>query len=317
MNGWKISDRIRTHVLTAENYFVQPKSYLVISTDSLLRQKYNASFDLLTAALPQLNNDGDMVVITDSLGVVIDSIVYTPSMGGTNGRSLERLYLDSSSTAPTNWATSTAKANATPGAANTASPKKYDLSLISFAPAKTGFVESDSIIFNLKIKNYGTETASGYGLSIFNDANGDLLTQGSELIKQVSISGGIASKDSVIAEIKTAPFGAGKYSFIAVVNYVSDEDSLNNSSECAVTVYKTEVPAHDIVINEIMFEPASGNPEWIELQNISKDTVNLKNCTVGDVLSTPHTTVITTKDYSILPGDYVILSSDTLSSFYG
>ena len=77
------------------------------------------------------------------------------------------------------------------------------------------------------------------------------------------------------------------------------------------------MPAHDIVINEIMFEPASGNPEWIELQNISKDTVNLKNCTVGDVLSTPHTTVITTKDYSILPGDYVILSSDTLSSFYG
>ena len=39
---------------------------------------------------------------------------------------------------------------------------------------------------------------------------------------------------------------------------------------------------NDIVINEIMYAPSSGDPEWIEIYNRSSSAINLKGLSISD-----------------------------------
>ena len=75
-------------------------------------------------------------------------------------------------------------------------------------------------------------------------------------------------------------------------------------------LYKTiepGLPAQSIVINEIMYTPVGGEPEWIELFNRTNLTINLNGWTVNDVFSTPVTATIN-QDVFIQPNSYLVLS---------
>ena len=66
----------------------------------------NVGSEIIAFSLPALNNTGDAIVIKDSLGVIIDSLLYLPSWGGnTGGKSLERISTEDSSVDPCqSWA---------------------------------------------------------------------------------------------------------------------------------------------------------------------------------------------------------------------
>ncbi len=61
-----------------------------------------------------------------------------------------------------------------------------------------------------------------------------------------------------------------------------------------------------IVINEIMYNTDEREEEWIELYNTRENTINLKNWTIGDRRKT---VTITSGDYFINSGEYVVLGS--------
>ncbi|MCK7525865.1 MAG: lamin tail domain-containing protein [Ignavibacteriales bacterium] len=54
-----------------------------------------------------------------------------------------------------------------------------------------------------------------------------------------------------------------------------------------------------IKINEVMYNPADGKPEWVELVNASSDSINIKNWFISDVLTTPTKNFITNEDVFI------------------
>ncbi len=45
-----------------------------------------------------------------------------------------------------------------------------------------------------------------------------------------------------------------------------------------------------------MYNPADNEPEWIELVNVSDDSINIKDWSVGDLLTTPTKNFITNSD---------------------
>ncbi len=63
------------------------------------------------------------------------------------------------------------------------------------------------------------------------------------------------------------------------VIFPGDEDTLNNYRE---RVVGPGYGNHTAMINEIMYDPADGEPEWFEIVNISPDTINLKDWSAGD-----------------------------------
>jgi hypothetical protein len=88
------------------------------------------------------------------------------------------------------------------------------------------------------------------------------------------------------------------------------------------------VPHHpdsfSVVINEIMFDPATGDPEWIELLNRSKYTVDLKDLIIAradtsgiiHTFSFPHQNfLLPPSSFLLFPDSLALLSSETRPTF--
>ncbi len=79
-----------------------------------------------------------------------------------------------------------------------------------------------------------------------------------------------------------------------------------------INSYKTIVPGFppkSIVINEIMYGPSGGEPEWIELFNNTNEEINLLNWSVTDIITTPATATIEDNIF-IPPNSFIVLTKD-------
>lgn len=76
-----------------------------------------------------------------------------------------------------------------------------------------------------------------------------------------------------------------------------------------VFIVSTACAQTSCVVNEIMYAPLGGEPEWVELYNPTAQPVNIKNWKIRDLTVTKKT--ITTKDVLIAPGGYAVLAHDS------
>ena len=261
--------------------------------------------------MPSLNNSGDVAVIKDSSETLVDSIYYLPSWGGsTGGKSLERISTEGESIDEENWKTSESKFNGTPGKINSVSQKGYDLSVTVIKPSKYYAIVGEQFQFNLKVKNIGVNPSSNYTIKIFNDLNKDSIAQNDELVKQIYNSS-MESKDSLLFSINLSDIVRGKNYFIISIETEKDDDLENNNTFFGIIGVEINEFRNDVVINEIMYNPANSEPEWIELYNKSTKIINLKNYSVADERDTVR---VVEKSVSLNPGEYfVILQSVYIS----
>lgn len=68
---------------------------------------------------------------------------------------------------------------------------------------------------------------------------------------------------------------------------------------------------NSIVVNEIMYNPMTDEPEWFEIYNRSEDSINISCWEVSDILSKPVRKKIIQKDLFIPPQDYVVIAKDS------
>ena len=66
-----------------------------------------------------------------------------------------------------------------------------------------------------------------------------------------------------------------------------------------------------MVINEIMFAPISGEPEWVELANAGPGTTNLRGMQISDASTGSKHTIIPV-DLLVAQGEYVVLTRDSV-----
>ena len=233
---------------------------------------------------------------------------YTYSANNNSGYSDEKINM-SKDTSSVNWGNST-RYNGTPGFKNSLVPKLYDLQISSFK--STPFVISgDKVEMNLRIRNIGTNMSSPFTIKIFNDINKDSIPQLSELILSQAAAS-IQSGDSAEILLSSDQYSNGWNYFIASIETIPDEDMSNNIAYTNFNAGVSNSITHDIIINEIMYDPAVGEPEWIELKNISSETINLKDWSLSDLLTTPTKAVITNQDYFLAPNDFIIAARDSM-----
>lgn len=71
----------------------------------------------------------------------------------------------------------------------------------------------------------------------------------------------------------------------------------------------------NVLINEIMYYPVGDEPEWVELNNTSPDTINIKNWRISDSnISTK--SIITQADVLIPPNSYLVIAKDIVFASY-
>lgn len=313
LNGWKISDIITTPV-SAEiktDFVIRSGNYAVLTKDTSIFNYHRFILSpVLKLNLATLNNDIDGVVLKDNRGLTIDSVFYSNQWGGTNGFSLERISSLVNSNQQLNWASSIDIEQSTPGRINSVTPKEFDLQIAEIIFSPRFPIAGDDVSVSAKVKNTGLNTASVFEIKFFVDTDSNNVVD--QLLSLVS-SSNLAAGDSIIISASSQIQNLQRRTLAAAsVSFTEDVDTLNNYSEKFIEPgFASEI----IKINEVMYNPNDSFPEWIELVNTSSDSVNMKNWSVSDVLTTPTKALITAEDIFIQPNEYFIISRD--SSFQG
>ena len=262
---------------------------------------YPSLKNVVITSFPTLNNSGDRIVLLDSLGRAIDSLEYKSAWGGSGGKSLERYDVFGASTDSLNWKTSLVEKGGTPGKVNSVSKKNFDaaVSEMSFSPVNPDFGQDVSI--KAKAVNNGKNSID-IKLMLF-EINFDSTRSKIEESQLIRITPGKEVEYKFGYKIISIN---SKHTFEVELNSPEDEDQSNNKITLAVLPgYMTNA----VRINEIMFAPLNGEPEWIELFNSSDSEIDLTDWSITDVLPKPATTKL--KRISIPPKTFIVISKDS------
>lgn len=309
LKDWTVWDVITTpaKATITHNFIIPANGYVVLTKDSSIINYHRfVPAPILKLSLPSFNNDRDGVVLKDNRGIEIDSVFYSNQWGGTNGFSLERISSTAASNNQYNWASGNDIEQSTPGRVNSITPKEYDLSVagISFSPRFPTIGENVSI--TAKIKNNGNQSAQNFITEFYIDTDSNNIVD--LLLSSVSTAS-LNSGDSISITSSSQIQNLQNKILTAVrVIYLSDEDTLNNYFEKSI---EPGFAQNIVKINEVMYNPADGVPEWVEFINVSSDSVNLKNWFISDVLTTPTKNFITNDDVIIEPNEIFIIAKDT------
>lgn len=303
---WLIGDILTNPVFKKIDEYIFPKHTYLVITKSRSIYEFHRSITSAVIELPfaNLNNDEDGVVLKDKNERTIDSVKYKNDWGGTGGKSLERVNINFSSVNQNNWKSSIDLEGSTPGRINSTTPKDYDLSITGVSTYPKFPVENDSVFILVNINNFGNFTADNF-LVDFSYRDKFINTK----IEEVEVFS-LAPNDSIQIKTKQSFFIEDTLTISANIVYEQDEDKINNYIE------KIVVPGFNsktVLINEIMFKPVTGNPEWIEIINNSDITIDLQNWLIGDLSGN---TIITEQPIILLPGEYLIISDYHSSNIF-
>ena len=306
LEDWTIGDVFtlaQKTKINAKDYSFPQSSYLVVAKDSTIKN-YHRSIPskLIISTFPSLNNDIDGVVIKDARGTTIDSVLYDSKWGGENGKSLERKLLTSPSNDKNNWASSIDYELGTPGRLNSNAIKKNDLIAKTIVSNPAYPTYNEDVNIGIKIYNNGTSNAANFSVRFYTKEKDKIAQFASQQISTLN------SHDSMIVYSNYKIKLAVSKTFVCKIVFPSDEDTLNNSITADIT---PGTKPNSVLITEVMYDPLTGNPEWIEFINASNEPINLKNWAVSDLYPSQTKAFLTTKDDLIQPGEYAVATPDT------
>ena len=305
LKGYKVADDSDTLTVIKNSFLLLPNKFFVIASDSTLGKFFDITSAAAYGSLPTLNNTGDKILLLDSLNRVIDSLEYSSSWGGSSGKSLERISAGQLSTDPANWATSKDILSATPGRINSVSQKDYDLQVKDIRLSPVNPLIGDDVSLSALVKNIGKNPLT-FELFLFEDTNNDSIP---DLQLELLQGNTLAINDSGFFNFnhKIKNISGSHTLFIKAIS-VLDQDTTNNTAAIIVTPgYKKQ----SLVINEVMYNPAENEPEWIELFNNSSVNINLKNWSMTDIIPSNKNSLLTGSNLFIQPGEYLIVTPDS------
>ncbi len=165
IGGWKIEDENNNSFRLSDTTInLNPKNYFVLAADSGIIKNYNfnndKSLNILNNSSLGLSNQGELILLKDIKGNVIDSVWYSDkwhnrNFNSTKNISLERINPKQDGNDPGNWSSSVDNSGATPGKQNSIFTENSNLSSeISvspnpFSPDNDGFQDFTMINYNL------------------------------------------------------------------------------------------------------------------------------------------------------------------------
>jgi len=154
LTGWMIADP-GNHSLDIENESnISSHGFFILAKkpDKFL-ENYNVSCPVVRVSFA-LNNNGEQIILRDSEGNVVDSVIYDKSWGADgNEKTLERINSTGNSSAD-NWAESQVEGG-TPGERNSVSIEGPMVVLDYYVPSR--IIANRSFKFAVKVKNEGSE----------------------------------------------------------------------------------------------------------------------------------------------------------------
>lgn len=303
LTNWQIADGSSTGYLTAKT--IGPGQYLILTTPSAAAFFSNYGEVMEVEKFPSLNNSDDRLVLRSPDGVTIDSVSYDANWYRSNekkdgGWSLELIDPENFCGEEDNWTVSEDPRGGTPGIQNSVYANKPDLTgprLIDIIPLSATALK---LIFNEKLHNAPP-------------SSGNLLLTPPVPVSFVSFS------DEKLREIHVELSGklSGGVLYTLVCNNIQDcsGNAIQSDFNSLSFGLPEQAVAGDILLNEILFNPKPLGVDFVEVYNHSSKYINLKNWRIsrGGDDSTRNGEYITTEDYLLAPGRYLVFTEDVVT----
>lgn len=297
--NWSLQDKKKSTALTTEDYTLKPGEYCVLCNSELPVEVSN----YIVFSLPELNNSGDVLLLRDAAGRVIDSLVYDKSFGGERHVSMERIRFDEKTNQSANWGNCVDVSGGTPGQLNSISPKAYDAAI--YGPLLLSPIQpmaEDFCSLSVNLKNAGRSEIENIILTAEYRPISDeeFVRIDSDIVEFLNVN------ENVVFTFEWDNIPAGTH--IVKINLDMPSDMVLTNNQFCDTI-SVSYPAESLVMNEIMYSPAGGG-EWIELYNKSDSAIELMNWTICDSDTLARITISETS-YLFKAGTFLVLCADS------
>ncbi|MBK9335930.1 MAG: lamin tail domain-containing protein [Lewinellaceae bacterium] len=251
------------------DYLLYPDSFAVLATAT----NATALAPFTTAALgmtsfPALNNTGDTLTLTDPSGQVIDQVVYlatwqenTTKRDG--GWTLERSNPDLPCLEQENWRSCPVLPGGTPGKVNASLQNTPD-------------TEAPRLLAAFPVDAFALELTFSEGL----DKSTATDPTAYRIDPPLAIASATPAPESrrVVRLVLQEPLEPGTVYALTATNLLRDCSGNMAAGTDTALVGLPEIPAPlDVVVNEVLFNPATGGSDFVELYNRSNKVFDLQN----------------------------------------
>ena len=310
LGGWYVTDRKDS--CRIENEILPPASHLLICDTGDSSQWLSHEVLKCSCKLPSLNNDKDTLLLLDPSGRVIDSMTYEGAQFIDNelegGVSLELMDTAFICTDTSKWALSASAPGGSPGLPNSI----YDIREKEGLGIESFEIVSDSLI---------RVCLSGHAHP------GNLLDQCLSFLPQIDVASiGLASGNILDIRPVYELEDNAKYT----LNLASMADCYGDTIDDlkAGFINPGRLDSGDLRINEILFNPATGGSDFIEIFNVSSDYIDLRGISLlnnkedtaadswteryGREILPPGQFIVFTEDSSYISSHYLSASADRI-----
>lgn len=257
-----------------------------------------------------LNNDGDMLSLTDASGFTIDRVVYsldwhTVANKEDGGFSLERINPGLPCLGMENWQSCPATIGGTPASQNASFSTNEDVLEPRLFKAFPESPTSILLTFTEGMDQTSVEDVSAYQLDPF-------------------IS--IASAEQLNIDRSLVRLSLASPLQVSTVYVLSIENSIEDCSQNAFLMTDTvkiglaEKPeVQDIILNEVLFNPQTGGARYLEFYNRSQKIFDWSQFFLASNSDSSSSVVQILQDRLFLPGEYHVFSNDApfVREYYG
>lgn len=284
---------------------VPSKGYLLIARDSVYLDF--ASCAVLFTSSSSLSNEGTVLILKDNHGRVIHTVSYHPdwyrgSFKEEGGWSLEMMDPGNPCGCMENWVPSTDVTGGTPGRENSVSMENPDLD----SPAGLRAILSDSVLLRVTFSEMMDST------SIQTASPWTVVHPGGE-VYPIRVKP-VPPDFTVVEMLFGTPFVTGVIYALGIPDNL--KDCAGNFCDPARSIrfaIPAEAAKQDVIINELLSNPAAGGSRFVELYNRSEKIIDLQALVLSGRDTSagllPGAAPLPAAGYLLFPGDYVALTS--------
>ncbi|MDQ2656706.1 MAG: lamin tail domain-containing protein [Bacteroidota bacterium] len=299
LGGWTFSDATTSAPLPP--FILLPGEYAIITTASGAAKFNSPSRTLGVSAFPSLNNAGDVIVLRDSKGTLIDSLKfsqtwYRDSEKSEGGWSLELIDPQNICEDAENWVAATVVSGGTPGAQNSVHAHKPD----NMGPKMLEATAIDSLRITIRFDeklDVVTPPASSF-----------VIQPSIEILSVEFLHNSRSALDIILSE---PIIRSEDYVITATEIYDCPGNRIQEAFSRATFILPEAAEPGDIVVNELLFNPRPMGVDFVEIFNRSTKVIDVNNWSARNALagSGKNEAVIATQTTLLFPGDFRVFTS--------
>lgn len=301
LKDWTLADA--TSSKTLPDYDIQPKTYLILCSESNLGNFLQYGNVLALSSFPSLNNSADDLILKDENGNLIDFVRYSETWYQDNfkqngGWTLERIDLENLCEGMNNWRASEDLNGGTPGKENSIKNNNPDQTKPELLRATIALPDTIVLLFSETLDEAISTDILNYEIdnNIGNPQQVLVLSPDFQQVKLV-LANPLQTQTEYLVEIKNLTDCAG--------NQIIDAEARLGIPE--------PMEIGDLIINEILFDPRTGGKDFVEIYNRSEKVIDLKDLLLAntdELDQIKDAYFVVSSSYLFFPKSYLVFSQD-------